>query len=121
VNQKLTAVFRRRLVYSAPIGGFTYLIWALVRSKGLGPIMNQPPKLQGRSAVFPLIAAMVSQSYCVESPSKRRSRRLTIRRCSLQMSCMSNMATVITNNPDITANAMRPRDAMLPQLSQSVS
>jgi predicted component of type VI protein secretion system len=32
---------------------------------------------------------------------------------------MSNMATLITNNPDIAANARRPSDALWPQLSES--
>lgn len=45
---------------SAPIGGFTYLIWALVRSKGLGPLVEEAPKLQGTAAVFPLVQSMVS-------------------------------------------------------------
>jgi len=44
----------------APIGGFTYLIWALVRSKGLGPLIHEAPKLQGSAAVFPLMSAMVN-------------------------------------------------------------
>lgn len=46
--------------YRAPIGGFTYLIWALVRSKGIGPLIHEPARLQGSAAVFPLVSAMVS-------------------------------------------------------------
>jgi len=39
------------------------LIWALVRSKGLGPLLHEPPKLTGTAAVFPMVSSMVSPKF----------------------------------------------------------
>ncbi|KAJ9123186.1 hypothetical protein QFC22_001379 [Naganishia vaughanmartiniae] len=74
----------------APIGGFTFLIWSLVKAGGGGEIIHQKAKLTGTAAVWPMLGAI--------------------------MSCMSNMATLVTNNSDITSYASRPSDAVLPQL-----
>jgi NCS1 family nucleobase:cation symporter-1 len=74
----------------APIGGFTFLIWSLVKAGGGGEIIHQKATLTGTAAVWPMLTAI--------------------------MSCMSNMATLVTNNSDITSYAAQPSNAVLPQL-----
>jgi NCS1 family nucleobase:cation symporter-1 len=68
----------------------TFLVWSLVRAKGGGDVLKESAKLTGSQAVWPMLTAIFS--------------------------CVANMATLITNNPDITSYADRPSSAMLPQL-----
>lgn len=75
-----------------PIAALTFLIWSLVLAKGAGPVLKAPPVLSNSEAVWPMVTAI--------------------------MSAIANMATLITNNPDVTSYADRPSSMMWTQLSQ---
>ncbi|KIY51499.1 NCS1 nucleoside transporter family [Fistulina hepatica ATCC 64428] len=74
----------------APIAGITFFIWCIVRAHGVGPMISQPATIHGSEFSW----AMVSSS----------------------MSCISNMATLITNAPDFASRARSSSAAMWPQL-----
>ncbi|KAI0261666.1 permease for cytosine/purines, uracil, thiamine, allantoin-domain-containing protein [Gloeopeniophorella convolvens] len=74
----------------APIAGITFFIWCIVRAKGVGPIIHQPSTLNGSDLGWAMVTSL--------------------------MSCISNMATLVTNAPDFASRAKRPFAAGLPQL-----
>lgn len=73
-----------------PIAGIAFFIWAIVKAKGVGPIIHQPAKLHGSELAWVMVQSL--------------------------MSCISNMATLVVNAPDFASRARRPSDAVLPQL-----
>lgn len=54
----------------APTAGITFFIWAIIRAHGLGPIIRQPSQLHGTELAWAMVSSL--------------------------MSCISNMATLIT-------------------------
>ncbi|KIY70484.1 NCS1 nucleoside transporter family [Cylindrobasidium torrendii FP15055 ss-10] len=74
----------------APAAGITFFIWCIVRAHGVGPIIRQPGQLQGSALGWEMVASL--------------------------MSCISNMATLVTNAPDFASRAHHPRAAIWPQL-----
>ncbi|KAN0131668.1 Permease for cytosine/purines, uracil, thiamine, allantoin domain containing protein [Lactarius tabidus] len=74
----------------APAAGITFFIWCIVRANGVGPIVRQPSTLHGSDLNWAMIVGL--------------------------MSCISNMATLVTNAPDFASRAKRPFAAGLPQL-----
>ncbi|KAJ7124811.1 permease for cytosine/purines, uracil, thiamine, allantoin-domain-containing protein [Mycena crocata] len=74
----------------APIAGITFFIWCIVKAKGVGPIIRQPSTLHGSELSWAMVSSL--------------------------MSCISNMATLITNAPDFASRAKTPSAAFLPQL-----
>ena len=97
----------------APAAGITFFIWCIVRAKGVGPIIRQPSTLHGSDLSWAMIVSL--------------------------MSCISNMATLVTyaaslehvlpsrgglltlswcrsNAPDFASRAKHPFAAGLPQL-----
>lgn len=74
----------------APIAGVSFLIWALVRAKGAGPIIRQGNTSHGSELAWGMISGI--------------------------MSAVSNFATLIVNAPDFSRFADKPSSAKYPQL-----
>lgn len=74
----------------APTAGITFFIWCIVKTKGVGPIIRQPSTLHGSELSWAMVSSL--------------------------MSCISNMATLVTNAPDFASRAATPSAALLPQL-----
>ncbi|OCH85765.1 hypothetical protein OBBRIDRAFT_284732 [Obba rivulosa] len=73
-----------------PIAGITFFVWCIIKAHGVGPIINQPSQQHGSALGWSMVTSI--------------------------MSCISNMATLVTNAPDFASRARRPSDAVLPQL-----
>ncbi|KAJ8131656.1 hypothetical protein O1611_g1967 [Lasiodiplodia mahajangana] len=76
--------------YFVPTAGIAFFIWALVRAGGVGPIVNQPAKLQGSDLAWEFVKGVLSS--------------------------IANFATLIVNDPDFSRFAGKPRDAFWSQL-----
>ncbi len=73
-----------------PIAGIAFLAWTLAEAKGAGEVLRAPTTLGGSKLAWTWIAAAAS--------------------------CVSNMATLLTNNPDYSRLANKPSAVFLPQL-----
>lgn len=76
--------------YIVPFAAVAFLVWAVVRAKGVGPIINKPSSLQGSDLAWEFIKGV--------------------------MSSIANFSTLIVNDCDFTRFARDPKDAFLPQL-----
>ncbi|KAF1828474.1 uracil permease [Decorospora gaudefroyi] len=76
--------------YFVPTAGIAFFIWAVVRAKGLGPIVEQKATVSGSKLGWLMVRGI--------------------------MSAIANFATLIVNSPDWTRFARKPSDAFLPQL-----
>ncbi|RQM05271.1 hypothetical protein DH86_00001795 [Scytalidium sp. 3C] len=76
--------------YIVPIAGISFFVWAIVRAKGLGPIVRQPNTSHGSQLAWGIILGI--------------------------MSALANFATLIVNDPDFARFARKPRDALWSQL-----
>lgn len=76
--------------YFVPTAGVAFFIWAIVRAKGIGPIVHQPGEARGSTLAWLMIKGI--------------------------MSAIANFATLIVNDPDFARFARKPSDAFLPQL-----
>lgn len=76
--------------FFVPPAGIAFFIWAIVRAKGIGPIVHQPAKTQGSTLAWLMIKGV--------------------------MSAIANFATLTVNDPDFARFARKPSDAFLPQL-----
>jgi NCS1 family nucleobase:cation symporter-1 len=76
--------------YVVPTAGIAFFIWAIVRAKGIGPIVHQPGTKSGSELGWLMVRGI--------------------------MSAIANFATLIVNDPDFARFARRPSDAFLPQL-----
>ncbi|KAI0152502.1 permease for cytosine/purines, uracil, thiamine, allantoin-domain-containing protein [Hypoxylon sp. NC0597] len=76
--------------YFVPCAGVAYLIWALVRAGGPGPIVRQGATIEGSDLAWQFIKGI--------------------------MSSIANFATLIVNDPDFSRFAGKPRDALWSQL-----
>jgi NCS1 family nucleobase:cation symporter-1 len=76
--------------YVVPTAGVAFFVWAVVRAKGLGPIVTQPGTLSGSALGWMMVRGI--------------------------MSAIANFATLIVNDPDFSRFAKKPSDAFLPQL-----
>lgn len=74
----------------APTAGIIFFIWCIVKAKGVGPIIHQPATLHGSALGWAMVTNL--------------------------MSCISNMATLVTNAPDFASRAKYPSAALWPQL-----
>ncbi|KAK7681363.1 hypothetical protein QCA50_015454 [Cerrena zonata] len=74
----------------APAAGITFFIWCIVKAHGVGPIIHQPSQQHGPALGWAMVSSL--------------------------MSCISNMATLVTNAPDFASRAKYPAAAGLPQL-----
>jgi nucleobase:cation symporter-1, NCS1 family len=73
-----------------PIAGIVFFIWCIVKAKGVGPIISQPSTVRGSELGWSMVVSL--------------------------MSCISNMATLVTNAPDFSSRAKTPSAALYPQL-----
>nr|VWO94499.1 Thiamine transporter [Ganoderma boninense] len=73
-----------------PIAGITFFIWCIVKAHGVGPIIHQPATLSGSALGWSMVSSI--------------------------MSCISNMATLVTNAPDFASRSSNPSAALWPQL-----
>jgi len=76
--------------YFVPTAGIAFFIWAIVRAKGIGPIVRQPAEASGSKLAWGWISGI--------------------------MASISNFATLIVNDPDFSRFAQKPRDALWSQL-----
>jgi NCS1 family nucleobase:cation symporter-1 len=76
--------------FFVPAAGIAFFIWAVVRAKGIGPIVHQPGTASGSELGWLMIRGI--------------------------MSAIANFATLIVNDPDFARFARKPSDAFLPQL-----
>ncbi|KAI2620083.1 permease for cytosine/purines, uracil, thiamine, allantoin-domain-containing protein [Hypoxylon sp. NC1633] len=76
--------------YFVPCAGIAFLIWALVRAGGPGPIVRQGATIEGSDLAWQFIKGV--------------------------MSSIANFATLIVNDPDFSRFAGKPRDALWSQL-----
>ncbi|KAG8892936.1 hypothetical protein FRB99_002342 [Tulasnella sp. 403] len=86
---KIRHLFTAKAIF-APTAGIIFFVWSIVKAKGVGPIVHRPSTLHGSDLAWQMIIAI--------------------------MSCVSNMATLITNAPDFASRAHHPRDAVWPQI-----
>ncbi|KAK4449949.1 permease for cytosine/purines, uracil, thiamine, allantoin-domain-containing protein [Podospora aff. communis PSN243] len=75
--------------YFVPIAGIAFLIWAVVRAGGIGPIVRQPARKEGSELAWQFVKGV--------------------------MSSIANFATLIVNDPDFARFAGKPRDALWSQ------
>ena len=76
--------------YFSPACAVAFFAWAIVRAKGLGPIIHQSNSAHGSDLAWAFIKSI--------------------------MSCIGNFAALIINNPDFARYAKKPSDAFLPQI-----
>ncbi|KAF2743566.1 uracil permease [Sporormia fimetaria CBS 119925] len=76
--------------YFVPTAGVAFFIWAVVRAKGIGPIVYQPGRVKGSELGWLMVRGT--------------------------MSSIANFAALIINDPDFARFAKKPSDAFLPQL-----
>ncbi|KAK5657661.1 hypothetical protein OQA88_2733 [Cercophora sp. LCS_1] len=75
--------------YFVPCAGIAFLIWAVVRAGGVGPIVRQPARIHGSELAWEFVKGI--------------------------MSSIANFATLIVNDPDFARFAVKPRDALWSQ------
>jgi NCS1 family nucleobase:cation symporter-1 len=75
--------------YVVPCAGISFLIWAVVRAGGVGPIVRQPATKSGSALAWEMVKGI--------------------------MSSIANFATLIVNDPDFSRFAQKPRDALWSQ------
>ncbi|KAF2658848.1 uracil permease [Lophiostoma macrostomum CBS 122681] len=76
--------------YFVPTAGIAFFIWAIVRAKGLGPIVHQPGTKHGSELGWLMVRST--------------------------MNSIANFAALIINDPDFARFARKPRDALWSQL-----
>jgi nucleobase:cation symporter-1, NCS1 family len=76
--------------FFVPTAGIAFFIWAIVKAKGIGPIVNQQGTAHGRDLAWAMVSAI--------------------------MSAIANFATLIVNDPDFARFAAKPSDALWSQL-----
>ncbi|KAH8828996.1 permease for cytosine/purines, uracil, thiamine, allantoin-domain-containing protein [Flagelloscypha sp. PMI_526] len=74
----------------APTAGIVFFIWCIVKAKGVGPIIRQPSTIHGSELGWAMVTSL--------------------------MSCISNMATLVTNAPDFASRAAYPSAALWSQV-----
>ncbi|KAF3766983.1 hypothetical protein M406DRAFT_345244 [Cryphonectria parasitica EP155] len=76
--------------YFVPCAAIAFLIWAVVRAGGIGPVVSQPSTLSGSALGWEFVKGI--------------------------MSSIANFATLIVNDPDFSRFARKPKDALWSQL-----
>ncbi|PYH48400.1 nucleobase cation symporter-1 family protein [Aspergillus saccharolyticus JOP 1030-1] len=86
---KIRHLFTVKAVYS-PIAAIAFFAWAISRANGIGPIVHQPATVHGSVLAWAVVKSI--------------------------MSCLSNFATLIVNDPDFSRFSRTPKDALWSQL-----
>lgn len=76
--------------YFVPVAGVAFMIWAIVRAGGIGPIVKQSNTIHGSDLAWEFVKGV--------------------------MSSIANFATLIINDSDFTRFAIKPKDALWSQL-----
>jgi NCS1 family nucleobase:cation symporter-1 len=76
--------------YFVPVCGIAFMIWALVRAGGIGPVVKRGNTIHGSDLAWEFVKGV--------------------------MSSIANFATLIVNDPDFTRFARKPKDALWSQL-----
>lgn len=76
--------------YLVPFAGFGFLIWAVKKAGGIGPVAKQPNTAHGSELGWAFVRSTLN--------------------------CMANFAVLIMNNPDFSRFAKRPSAAIWPQI-----
>ncbi|KOS23214.1 Uracil permease [Escovopsis weberi] len=87
--QKIRHLFTFKAFF-VPMAGISFLIWAIVRAGGVGPIVRQPGSLHGSKLAWGMTNGI--------------------------MSSIANFATLVVNDSDFTRFARKPRDVFWSQL-----
>ncbi|RAH40972.1 nucleobase cation symporter-1 family protein [Aspergillus brunneoviolaceus CBS 621.78] len=86
---KIRHLFTVKAIYS-PIAAIAFFAWAISRANGIGPIVHQPASVHGSVLAWAVVKSI--------------------------MSCLSNFATLIVNDPDFSRFSRTPKDALWSQL-----
>ena len=86
---KIRHLFTVKAFY-VPCAGVAFFIWAIVKAKGIGPIVHQPNSIHGTDLAWAIIKGI--------------------------MSSIANFATLIVNDPDFARFAQKPKDALWSQV-----
>ncbi|TAQ90921.1 hypothetical protein B7494_g811 [Chlorociboria aeruginascens] len=78
------------IAFVVPTAGISFFVWALVRAKGIGPIVKQGNTSHGSKFAWGMVTSI--------------------------MSAIANFATLIVIDPDFARFARQPRDALWSQL-----
>lgn len=76
--------------FFVPVAGVAFLVWAVVRAGGIGPVVKQGNTIHGSEFAWAFVNGI--------------------------MSAIANFATLIVNDPDFTRFATKPNDAFWSQL-----
>lgn len=76
--------------FFVPIAGIAFLVWAVVRAGGIGPIVSRGNTIHGSDLAWEMVKGI--------------------------MNSIANFATLIVNDPDFTRFAAKPKDALWSQL-----
>ncbi|KAI9644008.1 uracil permease [Ciborinia camelliae] len=76
--------------YVVPTAGLAFFVWAIVRAKGIGPIVKQGNTVHGSAMGWAMVSGI--------------------------MSSIANFATLVVNSPDFARFARKPKDAFWSQL-----
>jgi NCS1 family nucleobase:cation symporter-1 len=76
--------------FFVPTAGLAFFIWAIVKAKGIGPIVKTPGTIHGSKLAWAMVTGI--------------------------MSSIANFATLIINDPDFARFARKPSDALWSQL-----
>ncbi|RAL58265.1 hypothetical protein DID88_002265 [Monilinia fructigena] len=83
-----TVAFLKAFV--VPTAGIVFFVWAIVRAKGIGPIVRQGNTSHGSAMAWAMVTGI--------------------------MSSIANFATLVVNSPDFSRFARKPKDAFWSQL-----
>ena len=75
IDRSLTTFSKSRHLFTlkavvVPIAGITFFVWCIVKAHGIGPVVKQPAKIHGSDLGWAMVFSL--------------------------MSCISNMATLVT-------------------------
>ncbi|KAB8290764.1 hypothetical protein EYC80_008401 [Monilinia laxa] len=76
--------------FVVPTAGIVFFVWAIVRAKGIGPIVKQGNTSHGSAMAWAMVTGI--------------------------MSSIANFATLVVNSPDFSRFARKPKDAFWSQL-----
>ncbi|KAG4031884.1 hypothetical protein MFRU_008g02380 [Monilinia fructicola] len=76
--------------FVVPTAGIVFFVWAIVRAKGIGPIVKQGNTSHGSAMAWAMVTGI--------------------------MSSIANFATLVVNSPDFSRFAKKPKDAFWSQL-----
>lgn len=92
-----------------PVAGITFFIWCIVKAHGVGPIVHQPSTLHGSALGWNMVTSLMS---CISNMATLVTYVVQRFVCT----CPSANTSFIRNAPDFASRARYPSAAVLPQL-----